>query len=347
MAFIQVTSPHLTGQNRTARVMQWVLLATIPGLCALTWFFGWGTLINIFWASILALASEALVLKLRRRPVLFYLRDYSALVTAVLLALALPPYSPWWVTMVGVLFAIIISKQLYGGLGSNPFNPAMVGYALLLVSFPVEMTTHWAAPSPLSASPDFVSTLNYIFSGSGLDIDAVTMATPLDTYKHQIDVLTQEDVAALPVFGSHYALGWEWVNLGFLAGGLLLLWRRIISWHIPVSMLACLAICSLVLGWDADLYTPVGIHLLAGATMLGAFFIATDPVSAATSKLGKLYYGAGIGILVYVIRTWGSYPDAVAFAVLLMNFAAPFLDYYTKPRAYGHRKSHRGIKKAD
>jgi len=347
MAFIQVTSPHLTGQNRTAKVMQWVLLATLPGLVALIWFFGWGTLINVVWASILALAGEALVLKLRKRPIMFYLRDYSAVVTAVLLALALPPYTPWWVTTVGILFAIIIAKQLYGGLGSNPFNPAMVGYALLLVSFPVEMTTHWAAPSPLADTADFLSTFQYIFLGNGLEIDAFTMATPLDTYKHQINILTQEDLTALPIFGAHIALGWEWVNLGFLAGGLLLIWQKIITWHIPVSMLGGLTVCSLVFGWDADLYTPLSIHLLAGATMLGAFFIATDPVSAATSRLGKIHYGAGIGILTYIIRTWGSYPDAVAFAVILMNFAAPFLDYYTKPRAYGHRKPHRGVKKTD
>ncbi|OZG72479.1 electron transport complex subunit RsxD [Hahella sp. CCB-MM4] len=347
MALLQITSPHLRGKNRTASVMQWVLLATLPGFVALTWFFGWGVLINVVWASLLALVSEAAIVKLRKRPVMFYLGDYSAVVTAVLLGLALPPFAPWWVTMVGILFAIVISKQLYGGLGSNPFNPAMVGYALLLVSFPVEMTTHWATPSSLTELPDFLSTLQYIFGGGNLNIDGVTMATPLDTYKHQIDVLTREEVSQLPIFGQHVALGWEWVNLGFLAGGLLLIWRKIITWHIPLSMLAALAVCSLVLGWDPDRYTPVSIHLLSGATMLGAFFIATDPVTAATSRLGKLYYGAGIGILIYIIRTWGSYPDAVAFSVLLMNFAAPFLDYYTKPRTYGHRKAHRGIKKSD
>ncbi len=347
MALLQITSPHLRGKNRTASVMQWVLLATLPGFVALTWFFGWGVLINVLWASLLAVASEAAIVKLRKRPVRFYLGDYSALVTAVLLGLALPPFAPWWVTMVGVLFAIVISKQLYGGLGSNSFNPAMVGYALLLVSFPVEMTTHWATPSSLTELPDFLSTLQYIFGGGALNIDGFTMATPLDTYKHQIDVLTQEEVSQLPVFGQHVALGWEWVNLGFLTGGLILLWRKIITWHIPLSMLAALAICSLVLGWDPDRYTPVSIHLLSGATMLGAFFLSPDPVTAAPSHPGKLSYGAGIGILVYIIRTWGSYPDAVAFAVLLMNFAAPFLDYYTKPRAYGHRKAHRGIKKPE
>ena len=141
--------------------------------------------------------------------------------------------------------------------------------------------------------------------------------------------------------------GWEWVNLAFMAGGLFLMFKRIITWHIPVSLLIALSTCSLVFGWDADMYTPLSLHLLSGATMLGAFFIATDPVSASTTPRGKLIYGAGIGILLYVIRTWGAYPDAVAFAVLLMNFAAPFIDAYTQPRTYGHKKARRGLTAKD
>ncbi|MDG9671763.1 electron transport complex subunit RsxD [Hahella sp. CR1] len=344
MAFLHITSPHLKGPARTTAIMQWVILATVPGLLTMTWFFGWGTLINVILASLTAVAAEAFVLTLRKRPLAFYLQDYSAVLTGVLLGLALPPYAPWWVTFVGTAFAIIFAKQIYGGLGNNPFNPAMVGYALLLVSFPVAMTTNWATPRPLAEIPGFMDAFAHIFWGAEIGVDGYTMATPLDTYKHEIVAGTSEAVFAMPVFGARTALGWEWVNLAFLAGGLLLIWRKIITWHIPVSMLAAMALCSLLLGWDEDKYAPLQLHLLAGATMLGAFFIATDPVSAATSKLGKLYYGAGVGILVYLIRTWGNYPDAVAFAVLLMNFAAPFLDYYTQPRTYGHRKARRGVK---
>lgn len=344
---ITTTSPHVKGNARTASVMRWVILATLPGLLALIWSFGWGSLIQVMLCSAFAVAGEALVLWLRRRPLAFFLGDYSALLTGVLLGLALPPYAPWWIAAVGTLFCIIFAKQLYGGLGQNPFNPAMVGYALLLVSFPVAMTTNWGIPRAAAGGevPDFVTTLNLIFQTVQLPIDAYTMATPLDTYKHDIVTATFEEVTTKPMFGAGVALGWEWVNAGFLLGGLFLLWKRIITWHIPVSLLAALSLCSLMLGWDEDNFVPVQMHLLAGATMLGAFFIATDPVTAATSRNGKLWYGAGIGVLIYLIRTWGSYPDAVAFSVLLMNFAAPFLDYFTQPRVYGHAKATRGTRK--
>ena len=146
MAYLKVTSPHAHRPTSTADIMRQVILATLPGIAVLTYYFGWGTIINVIWASIVALASEALILKIRKRPISFYLKDYSASLTAVLLGIALPPYVPWWVTLVGVSFAIIIAKQLYGGLGLNPFNPAMVGYVVLLISFPAQMTI-WAAPA--------------------------------------------------------------------------------------------------------------------------------------------------------------------------------------------------------
>lgn len=346
MALMRISSPHAHGANRTPALMRNVLLALLPGLAAQTWFFGWGYLINICWAALAALACEAAVLRLRRRPLGFYLKDGSALVTAVLLGLALPPYLPWWATLVGVAFAILVAKHLYGGLGFNPFNPAMAGYALLLVSFPVQMTTLWAAPAPLleSGPPGFFDTLAYIFTGriEG-GIDAYTMATPLDLYKHEIGAGTAAEVTANPIFGGMVALGWEWVNLAYLAGGLWLLRRRVIGWHGPLGMLGGLFLCALLLGWDADSHTPPLLHLLGGATMLGAFFIVTDPVTSATSNRGRLLFGLGAGVLVYLIRAYGGYPDAVAFAVLLMNFAAPFIDYYTQPRAYGQVKASRGL----
>ncbi|MCY0963663.1 electron transport complex subunit RsxD [Parathalassolituus penaei] len=343
MALLTLTSPHAHGRNSTSRVMMTVTLATVPGLLVTTALFGFGTLVNVVLAVVVAMLAEALVLRIRQRPLGFFLKDYSALLTGVLLGLALPPLAPWWVTVVATAFAIVFGKQLYGGMGNNPFNPAMLGYALVLVSFPVQMTTNWAVSSQMADQPlaGLLDAITTIFSGSGAD--AFTGATPLDTYKHLISNSTAVELQKLPTFNGWMAGGWEWVNIAYLVGGLFLVYRRIITWHIPVAMLAALSLCSIVLGWDPDMYTPVSLHLFTGATMLGAFFIATDPVSAATTPRGKLIYGAGVGILVYVIRTWGAYPDAVAFGVLLMNLAAPFIDAYTQPRTYGHEKARRGL----
>ncbi len=351
MKFLNISSPHATRAGNTGNVMRRVILATIPGIIALTYFFGPGHLIQIALATCVALVCEAAVLKLRHKPILFNLMDYSAVLTAVLLALSLPPYAPFWVTIVATSFAIIVAKQLYGGLGQNPFNPAMIGFALVLVSFPVAMTTSWSAPSELLENGiSFGQALELIFS-SRETIDAYTMATPLDVYKHQVGIETANEILANPIFtdtsSPATATGWIWVNLAFLAGGLFMLFKGLFTWHIPVSLLGTMGLLSLFIGWDSDQYVPLSLHMLAGATMLGAFFIATDPVTASTTPLGKIIYGGGIGILIYVIRTWGSYPDAVAFAVLLMNFAAPFIDQYTQPRTYGHKTATRGLAKKD
>jgi len=329
MSFILAPSPHSHQAGSTARIMQWVLLACLPGLAAQTFLFGWGNLVNVIWCMTLAVASEALILGLRGRAIGPRLRDGSALVTGLLLGLSLPPLAPWWLSLVAVVAAIVLAKQLYGGLGQNPFNPAMVGYALVLVSFPVAMTVNWANPDH---SPGLVASFLEIFGGGQEAPDGWTQATPLDIYKHRVDALTATEIREHPSFGGTFAGGWEWINLAFLAGGLGLLALRIVTWHIPLAFLASLFLCALTFGWDPDQNVPPRLHLLAGGTLL-----------AATSRQGKLIYGAGIGILVYVIRTWGSYPDAIAFAVLLMNFAAPFIDYYTRPRVYGQDKPRRRL----
>lgn len=339
MALPRITSPHATGANRTQRVMLTVLAATLPAILVLTWLYGAGTLINLVWASALALGFEALLLKLRERPVQFFLRDGSALVTAVLLALALPPYSPWWLTMVAVGSAIVFGKQLYGGLGQNPFNPAMVGYVVVLVSFPVQMTS-WPAPHAVG----LLDGLRHIFGFAPL-VDGWSQATALDVLKTNKS-LTLDELWKQPAFGHVGGIGSEVVNLAFLAGGLFLLGRRVIGWQAPVGMLGALLLMSLLFwnGSGSDSHGSPLFHLLSGATMLGAFFIVTDPVSGATSNRGRLIFGIGVGILVYLIRAWGGYPDGVAFAVLLMNLAAPTIDYYTRPRTYGHTKPERGFK---
>ncbi len=339
MALPRITSPHAKGPSRTQRVMLLVLAATLPGVIVLTWLYGAGTLINMAWACAAALGFEAAILKLRQRPVGFFLRDGSVLVTAVLLALALPPYSPWWLTLIATGCAVVFGKQLYGGLGQNPFNPAMIGYVVVLISFPVEMTT-WPVPHSVGLGAG----LQHILGIASLP-DGWTQATALDVLKVNKS-LTIDELWSNPAFGHFGGIGSEVVNLAFLAGGLFLLHKRLFTWHAPVGMLAALVLMSLVFwnGSGSDSNGSPLFHLLSGATMLGAFFIVTDPVSSATSPRGRLIFGAGVGILVYVIRAWGGYPDGVAFGVLLMNLAAPTIDYYTRPRTYGHRKAERGFK---
>ena len=355
MAMAPISSPHAMGNNRTRTIMLQVLAATVPGIILLTWFFGWGTLINILLAGSFALLLEAGILRLRERPVAFYLNDGSALVTAWLLALALPPYAPWWLVLVATGFAMIFGKHLYGGLGQNPFNPAMLGYAVVLVSFPVEMTSWpvWRGieqlQPALSSTLGLLDGLQRVFTPGSLPADGWTAATALDIVKNNNTLTLDELRAAEPALGSFASRGWEWVALAWLAGGLFLLYKRVYSWHAPVGMLAALAVMSLLF-WNGSGSGSNGsplFHLLGGATMLGAFFIITDPVSGATSPRGRLLFGAGVGILVYVIRVWGNYPDAVAFAVLLMNLCAPTIDYYTAPRTYGHRKAKRGLGKVE
>lgn len=351
MAFKQVSSPHGHARQKTGEIMQLVVLATLPGFLVLTYQFGWGLLINLLIATLSAISAEALVLKLRNRPIDFYLRDYSAVVTAVLLALALPPLAPWWLVVVATVFSIVIAKQLYGGLGSNPFNPAMVGYVVALISFPIEMTT-WVTPISLLAAdishPGLLESLAIVFTDNS-PVDGVTGATPLDAFKHNDGLLVEQIYQNNTLFSraSFAGVGWEWANVAFLIGGLALLKARIFTWHGPMAMLGTLALMSMLF-WDGGSSNSPGspiMHLFSGASMLGAFFIVTDPVSSTVSNRGRLIYGALIGLLVYVIRAWGSYPDAVAFAVLLGNFAAPFIDNYTVPRTYGHDKSRRATAK--
>ena len=340
MLFETRTSPHVHLGNSVALVMRRVLYALAPGLLVLIVVFGPGVLVQLALAAATAMACETLMLLLRRRPLAPFLGDASALVTAALLAVALPPLGPWWLIVLGTAFAIVIAKHLYGGLGYNPFNPAMIGYVVLLISFPLEMST-WAAPRGVGGHvAGFGEALALIFGGHGdhVLLDAVSSATPLDTLRTQLGL--GQTVAAVragsPVFGWIGGSGWEWANLAFLGGGLWMCQRRVAAWQIPAGMLGALALISTVF-WIAEpaRFAPPWFHVMSGAAVFGAFFIATDPVSASTTPRGRLIYGAGIGLLTWLIRSLGGFPDGVAFAVLLMNLAAPTIDQYTLPRAFG------------
>ncbi len=330
---------------RAEAVMHQVALATLPGIVALTWYFGAGTLIQILLATGAAMVTEALIARLHGHSPRTLLADGSALVTGVLLGIALPPIAPWWLAISGGIFAMAVAKHPFGGLGNNLFNPAMAAYAMLLVSFPASMA-HWPAPLPLlpeSASwLGLLSASNAIFLPAAADIDAVTLATPLEVFRGNSGLLVEQLYNTHPLFtaGDLAAVGWETVSLGFLFGGLYLLIRGLISWHAPVAMLVTLALLALLFGDGGSSASqgPPGLHLLSGATMLGAFFIITDPASLAASRMGKLVCGALTGFLVFAVRAWGGYPDGLAFAVLLTNLCVPLIDRYTIPQPPGHRR---------
>jgi electron transport complex protein RnfD len=239
-----------------------------------------------------------------------------------------------------MLFAIVVAKHLYGGLGHNVFNPAMVGYVAVLVSFPAALT-QWLPPRALALQwPDFMATVQAIFLGAlpaPLSLDAISSATPLDAIKTGVEAGRYvQEIRQDPVFGSFGGLGWEWLAIWFAVGGAWLLYKRVISWHAPAGVLASVLLLSL----PFYLLDPAGNpsplqHIFSGALVLGAFYIATDPVSGCASPRGRILFGVGVGVLTLVIRRWGGYPDGVAFAVLLMNMAAPLIDRYTRPRVYG------------
>jgi len=344
MLFKNTPSPHIKDNASVHSIMRMVLYALIPGTLAAIYFFGWGVLFNLSIAISTCLLVEAVILKMRKREVIPTLLDGSALLTACLLALALPSLAPWWLTVIASFFAIAIAKHLYGGLGFNPFNPAMVGYIVVMISFPLEMTL-WTPPIGVNGGwPDFITTFNWVFLGAlpyAETIDSLTMATPMDLIKTQLNQLhaiaeTRSSIEYSALFSGISGTGWQWINLLFLAGGIWLIIKGVIDWRIPTAFLISLVLISNTFSViDYSTNSSALFHIFSGGTMLCAFFIATDPVTASTTPRGRWIYGAGIGALVYIIRDWGGYPDGIAFAVVLMNITAPLIDYYTQPKVYG------------
>lgn len=339
-------APHAHAPIHLGQVMATVMLALSPATLFGFWLFGWPAL-NL-WLVCLgsAVLAETLSLRAMGRPAGMALADGSALLTAWLLALSLPPWAPWWLAALGSVFAVVVVKQLFGGLGQNLFNPAMAARVMLLISFPLEMTA-WVAATPLGTphAPGFLEGLAITFAGLP-PADGIASASLLGQVK--TDLGRGLDLGHVLAGAYHpEALAWgqrpgslgETSALLLLAGGLVLLWRRVVTWHIPVAMLAGVAIPAVLASLiDPGHYPGPLYHLLSGGLILGAFFIATDPVTNPNSASGQLLFGFGCGLLTWAIRSWGGYPEGVAFAVMLMNAATPVIDRYLKPRVYGRNR---------
>lgn len=335
-------SPHAHAATSIRKVMGTVMLALAPATLFGFWLYGWPA-INLWAVSLIAaILGEAFVLRVQRRAVRPVVMDGSGILTAWLLALSLPPYAPWWIAVLGSLFAVVVGKQIFGGLGQNVFNPAMAARVMLLISFPLEMTS-WVAPAPLSSANglNLLEGLRVTFMGQPIDgMASASLLGHVKTGFTQGIGLEQSLVGHYApldmLWGSRAGSLGETAALLLLVGGLFLIARRIITWHAPVAMLLGVAAPALLFNaLDAEHYAGPMVHLLSGGLMLGAFFIITDPVTSPNTALGQFIFGLGCGLLTWIIRTWGGYPEGVAFAVLLMNAVTPIIDQYVKPRIYG------------
>ncbi len=336
------SAPHIPHNTSVARVMLLVWVALIPAMIAHVFFFGTGIIIQLTLSIIFAIIFEALSLKLLKKPIVLFIKDYSAFVTGILFALCISPVAPWWVSFIGMFFAIVVAKHLFGGLGQNIFNPAMVGFAVVLISFPQSMSI-WLAPHAISPyALSFIENFNTIFFQqfpAEIAFDTLTQATPLDSIKTGISQgYSQSEIASQPLFGDFGGLGWEWIANYYFIGGIFLIYKRVITWRVPAAViLTTLAFSFPFNMYDADHFIGPLQHVFSGGLMLGAFFIATDPTSGCSSHKGQLIFGAGVAIMTVLVREFGNFPDGVAFGILIMNMAAPLIDRLTIPKAFGQK----------
>jgi len=341
---VLASGPHTHAPTTVPKIMVTVILALLPATLFGIYLFGWPALNLLVITVMSTLAAEALCLRIMHKPIQPFLWDGSALVTGWLVALMLPPWAPWWIAVLGGFFAIIIGKQIFGGLGQNVFNPAMLARIMLLIAFPLEMTI-WVNPHPLfsDTAPSFIESLAITFIGVE-DIDAISSASLLGHLKTELsmgrpvsEILAESGYSPMKsLMGLSNGSFVETSALLLLLGGLFLMFKRIISWHIPVSMLATLALLATFFHWlNPERYVDALFHILNGGALLAAFFIATDLVTSPSTPLGRIIFGIGCGAIEYVIRTWGNFPEGIGFAVLLMNALTPLIDHYIRPRVYG------------
>lgn len=319
--FIVTSGPHIATTQTTERIMREVMLALLPASAAAVYFFGWRVLAVISISMVAAVGTEAIIQKALKQKTT--IMDCSAALTGLLLALTLPPMIPLWIPALGSIFAIAIAKQVFGGLGSNPFNPALIGRAFLTASWPALMTT-WKWPHAAWSLVQQLSSGDAVSAAS----DVIGSATPLALAKYM-----EIQVPLEPLFWGNIAgsLG-ETSAIALLAGGLYLIIRKIIDWRIPVAYLGTVAVIALVYKQDPF------FHLLAGGLLLGAFFMATDYVTSPVTRKGRVIFGIGAGLLTILIRRFGGYPEGVCYSILIMNAFAPTIDRLTVPRIFGEVK---------
>jgi electron transport complex protein RnfD len=328
-----IDSPAIKERSTVSMLMFTVILGLLPALFLQIGFFGYQILGNLFFGIGFALFLEAVCLKLRNYSIRPFILDGSAFVTAWLLIISVPANIPIWTLLIGIFFSIVVAKHAYGGIGSNPFNPAMIGYAVLLISFP-KIMTNW----PISDGFEIRNFIQFsqFFSIANINeaYDAIVSATPLDQIKTSL--FLGKEVNALPISLSTLS-SYQMIAILYFLGGLFLVYKKVITWHLPLSLILSIYIFSGFLHlYDQNTFMSPLFHLLNGATFLAAFFIITDPVSSPTTLKGKIIFGILIGLITVIIRNYGGYPDGIAFAVIFMNICVPLIEKFTQPKVFGY-----------
>ena len=325
-------SPHVKSRESVEKIMWSVVACLLPPLILSVFIFGLQTLIITLISVISCVATEAVSQKLLHRPVT--VKDGSAVITGLLLAYIIPPGVPYWIPILGAVMSIYVAKHLLGGIGFNIFNPALIGRAFLLATFPVAMTSAWLAPIRDAA----------VFKYMGTGIDAVSTATPLYVLKYYGMAAVLEKFGSLSTIYSDFFIGWrpgcigETSALLLLIGGIYLLYKKYITWHIPISVIVSVGFFAWVFGGEKLFTGNPLLAVLSGGVILGAFFMATDYVTSPTQKSGKIIFGAGVGALTVLIRLKGGYPEGVCYAILLMNPLTPAFETWFKPRRFAPPK---------
>jgi len=345
-------APHIKQRISVSSVMWQVVLALTPALLAGIFFFGIQSLLLTLYAVVAAVSTEALIQKLRKVPVT--ISDGSAVVTGILIAFNINTASPWWLPVIGAVFAIAIGKQIFGGLGFNIFNPALLGRAFLVASWPTLMTAGWKATTPMSNF--FTSSINGLKNLPANVPEVITSATPLGVVKALRDSTQISKDMAETVLNNLSSTDTIqelfWGNIGgvigevsaaaLLIGAAYLAYKHIIEWRIPVSYIITVFVLTYIFGginglFSASILLPL-FHIFSGGLILGAFFMATDMVTSPVTKKGRIVFGIGCGVFTVVIRLVGGYPEGVSYSILLMNIAVPLIDRYTLPKIFGEVK---------